>query len=314
MTLGGVTPQPWVVTFFAPFAQDSLTNLAPDLGIQGVVPFFTERFTTVRPTNVTCGRVEGPRLQALIDLDLPPKPARALPPTLQLQPAELFAKLTIPVLRRMQHGTLRVAEFEPPSSPSTGERLIAEEAQALADSFVKTQLPAWAAAVRSRGIYTHTTTRTEPSGASATWTNGFVVHYQLQQAGIPVWGDRLSVSIADGRVKQIAGVLHEPAPVTPAKAAARAAVVPLASRAAFNQARPAIESTLGETNLANVVEAELCYTRSADLNPATTNLTEFALTWRFLVEVSVPGSSVYPARKDYWTDATTGRLLGHKAR
>jgi pimeloyl-ACP methyl ester carboxylesterase len=314
MTIGGSTPQPWVVSFYAPYAQDSLTNLAADLGIQGVVSFFTERFTSVGPTNITCGRADGPRLQSVVNLNLTSAPVGATPPTLQLRPAEPLRALAPLGTRQIAHGGLQMVEFQPPASAPTPERITAELARVLADNFLQANLPSLFANARFSEAFAHTTTRTEPSGASTTWTNGFLIHYRLSRAGLPVWGDRLSISVEAGRVTRVACVSHEPMPSsTPAATAQRPAEL-ISSRVALDRVQPAIETSLDPAARAVVLEAELGYVRSAEVNTNATDPSEFILSWRFTVEVTGSGPSRYPVRKDYWANAVSGELLGQKVR
>jgi hypothetical protein len=312
MTFGNANAEPWVATYYAPYVNDSLTNLSADLGVPGIVPFITERFTTLGLANVTCGRVTGPSVQSSVSLESVTVPSVPLPPRLELVQAEPFESLQSPIKERFEHGELRAVELPIPAGPAPNEAATADAALLVADGFLETQLPFLRASAVVDSVYSHVTTRTEPNGPSVSWTNGFLVHYKIYQSGVPVWGDRLAISVEHGQVALAGGVLHMPG-ATPALANRPTVITVQAPKAAFAKAQHAIEATLRTNALANIVEAELCYTRASDLANTLINTNEFLLTWRFRVQVNGP-PAMETVSEDYWTDAATGEVLGHKTR
>jgi hypothetical protein len=99
-----------------------------------------------------------------------------------------------------------------------------------------------------------------------------------------------------------------------AAAVTRSLTIVQPAKVALAKAQVAIESTIGTEARANIVEAELCYLRTSDLTGTPTNKNDWVLSWHFLIAVDRSQLGREPVAEDYWTDAITGELLGHKGR
>ena len=321
MEQAGSEMLPWAYMAYVPNAFDRIDSITPDLFIPSNVAF--DRLDG--GGLIICGRVGECREERVFetldegtclvrkDLFGVEAPTELLSSFKQLVLFDPF-RLVTPLPVEFMHQDFFRVELGEAHERDRLCTMTGEEARALVSEFIQEQLPEAYENQRYKSMGTRVHSNWEPSGRSTTWTNGYVVQHALLSEGVPIWRDRLQVSIVGDEIRHAIARCHRDLATQEERQESEMASV-MACRDALLLSLDQFKEGLDIEGAYEVLDAELHYVSWGDfvrrdpkkLRPAN----EFVLAWRLQVNLSYEGMGSARQVKNVWVDATTGEWLGH---
>jgi hypothetical protein len=311
--------QPWAYRAYPDYLSDTVKNLGPELATSGSPDAFDSLLLQIAPE---CERAVVSPLDdegGLSRDDLLTEEERLRPlindPPVDSIMMERLRTSGVPlsqVERLCPLGGLVIAQV----GPSHRDRISSLAAQQAFDLASGT-LAAWGhpafGRLRLQEIGTRISSNLEIGGTQESWTNGYVVRFQVLHQGVRVFGDRLNVRIVGDQVSGVSHFLSIPSNRSDVQRAAVSS--PLIG---LVDAWGAVEARVSELLGASAIrlrEAELCYVAGSDLanrrEEQWPHSETYTLAYRFRVVPLGENGEKLRSSFNFFVDPQMARIRGY---